>query len=166
MLYEVITPAYSAGKRLAVGASLGFAALVARPDTAGTGGASLVGSLRASYAAGDRGLEPFVEFGGNLAGPRALWLDLGARWMWNPTLGRRDDGALHASPLFLGPELLAGLFARLGGRELTAPDGTVYSSSGGASPMLGAAFSVVYAISPSFQLEAQPFSLRWSYNFV
>jgi hypothetical protein len=44
---------------------------------------------------------------------------------------------------------------------VTAPDGTVYSGAGEAHPVLGAAFDLAYALSPSFQLEAQLGNLRW-----
>lgn len=155
-----VWPAYSGGKRGFFGVNLGFAAAAARPAPAAGNGASMVGAIRGGYAAGDAGIEPFAELGGNLVGPRALWIAAGARWMLSPTTKRGSDGLLRGVPFFLGPELVVGAFIRLGG-ESTGPDGTVYSSSSSANAVLGAAFDLAYALSPSVQLEAQLGNLRW-----
>jgi len=155
-----VWPAYSGGHRFALGAALGFGLPVVQPEKAAGGGAALVGAVRAAYAVGDSGLEPFIELGGNLAGPRALWLSGGARWLFNPLKKRDQNGILHAQAVFLGPSLEAGMFLRLGS-EVTTPNGNTFSTSSQAYPALGASFDLVYALSPTFQLEARPLSLRW-----
>lgn len=160
-----IWPVYSGGNRGFIGAVLGFSVPAARPaarsSAARGSGASFVGALRGGYAVGDAGLEPFAELGGNLAGPRALWVNAGARWMFSPLVKRGNDGLLRGAPFFLGPELTAGVFVRLGGAEVTASDGTSYSAGAEAHPVLGAALDLAFALSRSFQLEAQLGNLRW-----
>jgi hypothetical protein len=140
---------------------VGMSAPAARPATAIGSGASLTGALRGGYALGDLGFEPFAEFGGNLVGPKALWLNAGARWMFSPFLKRGSDGLRRGVPLFIGPEVSGGVFVRLGGGDVKAPTGTSYSASASARPELGAAIDVAYALSRSFQLEAQLGNLRW-----
>jgi hypothetical protein len=156
-----VWPAYSGGKRGLVSVGLGFSAPAARPGAAKGSGSSFVSALRAGYAIGDAGIEPFAEFGGNLAGPRALWLNAGARWMFSPFLKRGNDGLRRGLPLFIGPELTAGLFVRLGTSGVTAKDGTTYSAGADAHPVLGLALDGAFALSRSFQLEAQLGNLRW-----
>jgi hypothetical protein len=156
-----VWPAYSGGHRGLAGATLGLAIPAARPGAATGSGASFVGALRLGYAAGAAGLEPFAELGGNLFGPRALWLNAGARWMLHPLRKRGSDGLLRGVPFFIGPELSAGVFVRLGGSHVTATDGSSYSSSAEAHPALFASLAVAFALSPSFQLEAGLGNLRW-----
>jgi hypothetical protein len=160
-----VWPAYSGGNRPFFGALVGVAGPVARPFVPGAkvsvgSGASMVGGLRGGYALADFGLELFGDFGGNLSGPKALWLDAGARWMWSPLLKKGSDG-MRSSPLFIGPELLFGMFVRLPGAEITGVSGASYSAPTEVHPMLGAAIDVAYALSPSIQLEAQLGNLRW-----
>jgi hypothetical protein len=156
-----VWPAYSGGKRGLVNVVLGFSAAAARPGAAKGSGSAFVGALRAGYAVGDAGIAPFAELGGNLSGPRALWVNAGARWMFSPFLKRGNDGLRRGLPLFLGPELTAGMFVRLGSSDVTAPDGTSYSAGADVHPVLGASLDVAFALSRSFQLEAQLGNLRW-----
>jgi hypothetical protein len=156
-----VWPAYSAGNRAFIGAVVGASVPAARPSGASGSGASFTGALRGGYAIGDSGFEPFAELGANLVGPQALWVAGGARFLWNPTLNRSSDGGLRGGPLFLGPEALVGAFVRLPGASVTAPDGTTYSGTADAHPVLGAAFDLALALSPSFQLEAELGNLRW-----
>ncbi len=156
-----VWPAYSGGNRGFFGAVLGFSLPAARPGAASGSGGSLTGAFRGGYAIGDSGFEPFAEVGGNLVGPPAIWVSGGARFLFSPTLARGSDGGLRGGSFFLGPEASVGAFVRLAGPDVTAENGTVYSGAGEAHPVLGAAFDLVYALSPSFQLEAQLGNLRW-----
>jgi hypothetical protein len=161
-----VWPPYSGGRRGFVGAVAGFAMPVVRPALpAGvkrTGsGASMVGALRGGYAAGDRGLEPYAEFGANLFGPRALWLSAGARWMLAPALKRGPDGVLEGVPFYLGPNLAVGGFFQLGSSGVVADDGHTYSTGTTAHAILGASLDMAFALAPAFQLEASLGNLRW-----
>jgi hypothetical protein len=165
-----VWPPYSAGKRGFLSAVVGFAVPAVRPAPkpalpAGVtipSGASSVGAVRGGYAIGDLGFEPFAELGGNLSGPRALWICGGARWMFSPTLKRGPDGVLGGLPFFLGPEIVGGGFVQLGsGDEISTQTGGVYSSSATARGLLGAALNLSLALSPSLSLESQIGNLRW-----
>ncbi len=104
----------------------------------------------------------FAELGGNLSGPRALWIAAGARWMLSPTLKRGADGVLAGVPFFLGPEVVAGGFIQPGsGDEISSTNGAVYSSPAVARGLLGAALDLSLALSPAFSLESQVGNLRW-----
>src|SRR5262249_26278316 len=93
--------------------------------------------------------------GGNLFGPRALWINAGARWMLSPTLKRGADGVRAGAPFFLGPEIVGGAFIEL-------PVGTGdYSAPLVARGMLGASLDLAFALSPTFSLEARLGNLRW-----
>lgn len=140
---------------------VGFSLPAARPGVAAGSGGSFTGALRGGYAIGDSGFEPFAELGGNLVGPQALWIAGGARFLFSPSLARGSDGGLRGGPFFLGPELLIGAFVRLPGADVVGANGTIYSAKSDARPVLGAALDVAFAISPSFQLEAQLGNLRW-----
>ena len=154
-------PPYSGGKRGFVSAVAGFSVPVVRPGVAVGSGASFVGALRAGYAAGDLGFEPFVELGGNLVGPRALWVDAGARWMFSPTIKRGPDGVLGGVPFFIGPELLLGTFVELpSGTEISGNE--VYSAPASARFLGGLSLDLAFALSPSFSLESQLGNLRWA----
>jgi hypothetical protein len=160
-----VWPPYSGGKRGFVSAAVGFALPVVRPAPppgVTSSGISFVGALRGGYAVGDLGFEPFAELGGNLFGPRALWLDAGARWMLSPTLRRGPDGVLAGVPFFLGPELLVGAFILLPpGSKIDSVTETVYSSSSSARALLGASLDLSFALAPAFSLEAQLGNLRF-----
>jgi len=144
---------YSGSNHGFFGATLGFSAPVARPSGASGSGASFTGALRGGYAIGTSGFEPFVEFGGNLVGPQALWISGGARYMRGATFYKGIG-------LWIGPELLVGAFVRLSGADVTGPSGVVYSDSSEAHPVFGAAFDLAVDLSSSFQLEAQLGNLR------
>jgi hypothetical protein len=138
-------------------ADLGASVPVAHPPlpTANVGsGAALVGLLRAGCAVGDRGFEPFAELGGNLFGPRALWLAAGARWMLAPALRRGADGVLEGVPLFVGPRLSGGVFVELGSQATLSPGGLSYSAAAGARGLFSAALDAAYAVSSRVYLEA------------
>jgi hypothetical protein len=155
-----VWPPYSGGKRGFVAATVGFGLPAARPSApAGVStpsGAAFVGAVRAGYAVGDLGFEPFAEIGGNLFGPRALWLDLGARWMFSPALRRAADGVLEGVPFFLGPEVF-------GGGLIELPTGSgAFSAPATGRGMLGAALDAAFAISRTVSLEARLGDLRWS----
>lgn len=156
-----VWPAYSGGRRGFIGALIGASGPVVRPGAATGSGASFVGGLRAGYAVGDSGIEPFVDLGGNLFGPRALWIDAGARWMWSPTVKRGADGLLRGAPFFLGPAVTAGALVQLGASSPVGAGGTSYTSPAEAHFALGASLDLVYALAPGFQLEASLGNLRW-----
>jgi hypothetical protein len=155
-----VWPPYSGGKRGFVAATVGFGLPAARPappaGVSTSSGAAFVGAVRAGYAVGDLGFEPFAELGGNLFGPRALWLDVGARWMFAPAMHRGPDGVLGGVPFFLGPEVFAG-----GLIELPTGSGA-FSTPAAGRGMLGAALDAAFAISRSVSLEARLGDLRWS----
>ncbi|MGK4008563.1 hypothetical protein WMF31_38500 [Sorangium sp. So ce1036] len=157
---ERVWPAYSGGRRLAVTASLGAAVAAARLEGASGSAASLVGAARISYAVADRGLELFAGGGGNLVGPGAGWLEGGARLLLTPSL-TPEGGAYRASPLHVGPSLLAGAFFRSGGGEVVRPGGATYRGDLEVHPVLGASLDVVLGLSRSAQLEAHLGNLRW-----
>jgi hypothetical protein len=149
---------YSGGKRGFFAASIGFGMPAARPTPppgVTSSGAAFVGGVRAGYAVGDLGFEPFAELGGNLAGPHALWVDAGARWMLSPTMRRGKDGVLGGVPFFMGPEIVVGAFV-----ELPSTSGN-YSTPATARAHLGLGLDLAFALSQSFSLEARLGNLRW-----
>ncbi|MFO0756373.1 MAG: hypothetical protein U0359_07775 [Byssovorax sp.] len=160
-----VWPAYSGGNRPFVGALVGVAGPVARPFVPGANvsvgsGASFVGGFRGGYAITDLGLEIFGDFGGNLFGPKALWLDAGARYMWGPLVKKASDG-MRGTPLFFGPSLSFGMFVRLPSEEIAGVSGQSYSAPAEVHPVLGASIDVAYALSRSLQLGAELGNLRW-----
>jgi hypothetical protein len=156
-----VWPPYSGGKRGFVSALVGVSLPVVRPGVAVGSGASFVGALRAGYAAGDLGFEPFAELGGNLFGPKALWVDAGARWMLSPTLKRGADGVREGAPFFIGPEILAGAFVELpSGTQISTTNNGVFSAPASGRFLLGAALDLSFALSPNFSLESQLGNLR------
>jgi hypothetical protein len=120
-----------------------------------------VGAARGGYAFGDSGLEAFGEIGGNLFGPQAMWIDAGARWLWNPMRRRGGDGVLHAGPLFLGPEADLGVFLRFPGPSVVGDNGVSYQGSTAANATLGLSLDLVVPVTRSFALEAKVGNLRW-----
>ena len=124
-------PAYG-GHRGFLVASSGLWAPVARPASAGKdvgNGTSFVVLVRGGYAIGDLGLEPFAELGWNLFGPPALWLAGGARWMFAPLLQRGADGIFRVVPVYVGPQVSAGMFVELGGQTVLPQSGVSYGAS-------------------------------------
>jgi hypothetical protein len=158
-----VWPPYSAGRRGFVSAITGFGIPVARPapppGVTLPSGAAFTGGIRGGYAIGDLGFEPFAELGGNMAGPRALWIGGGARWMFAPALKRGADGVLAGFPFYIGPEVNLGGFIKLGSPD-TIGNGGVYSASASGHFMVGAALDMAIALSPSFALETQLGNLR------
>jgi hypothetical protein len=154
-----VWPPYSGGRRGFLSAIGGFSLPAVRPGlpagTPSSSGISFVGAVRGGFAAGDHGLEPFAELGGNLAGPGVVWVAAGVRWMPSPTLKRGADGVLAGVPFFLGPEVLGGAFIQL-------PLGSgAYSSPAVARGLLGFALAASFALAPAFSLEAQLGNVRW-----
>lgn len=158
---EDVWPPYAAGRRGFLSAMLGGSGAVLRPSAAAGSGAAFVGLVRGGYAVGDGGLELLAELGGNLVGPRALFVDAGARWLFTPSLHRGDDGVLRGLALHVGPELTAGAFVRLPPPDVTDVAGVVYSGSASAHFTVGLAVDVVVALSPALRLEAGLGNLRW-----
>jgi hypothetical protein len=159
-----VWPVYSGGKRGFVHAGLGFSLPALQPSVGNTTlprTTSVTGSLRGGYAVTDLGLELFADFGGNLRGPHALWLDVGARWMFAPAMSRGPDGVRAGVPFYFGPELLFGGFFQLGSNAIDPKTLTSYSVGGASHPMVGLGLDLAYAIAPSFQIEANLGNLRW-----
>jgi hypothetical protein len=158
-----VWPPYSGGRRGFLSAIVGVAAPAVRPappaGVSSSSGVSFVGALRGGVALGDLGFEPFVELGGNLAGAEVLWIGVGARWMFSPTLKRGSDGVLAGAPFFLGPEVLGGGFIHL--PTSTTVGNFTYSAPAVTQGLLGAALDLSFALSPALAFEAQLGNLRW-----
>lgn len=155
-------PPYSAGRTVGLGARLGVSAGALRPEGASGSSASLVGAVRAAFAVGASGFEPLVELGGNLAGPRALWIEGGARLMLTPLLRRSDDGKRWEGPPFhVGPELALGAFVRLPPDDVVEVGGATYSGSAEAAFSLRASLAATLDVSRSVRLDASLGDLRW-----
>jgi hypothetical protein len=157
---EDVWPPYAAGRRFFVGVGQGFSIAAARPGPAAGDAWSIVGHARAGYAVGDLGIELFAQLGGNLVGPRAIWIEGGARWMLTPSL-HRSGGMLRGLSFHMGPELTVGAFGRLAGPDVTAPDGTTYESESSFHPTVGVALGMALQMSPLFQVEGQIGNFRW-----
>jgi hypothetical protein len=159
-----VWPPYSGGKRGFIRAGLGFSLPAVQPTVGGTTlprTVAVTGAARGGVALTDLGLELFADLGGNLKGTRALWLDVGARWMFAPAMSRGPDGVRSGVPFFLGPELLFGGFFQLGSSSIDPMTLKPYSVGGASHPMLGLGLDLAYAIAPSFQLEVGLGNLRW-----
>ena len=158
-----VWPPYSAGNRGFVTAAQGFAVAAARPGAANGSPWSIVAHARGGYALGDAGIEAFAQIGGNLVGPRALWVDLGIRWMFTPSLHRLGGGSgpFRALSFHMGPELTLGAFMRLAEPDVEGPDGTLYEGTTTAHPALGVALGMALQMTPHIQLEGQIGNLRW-----
>jgi hypothetical protein len=157
---EDVWPAYAANRRVFVTAAQGFSVAATTPSGAQGGASSIVGHLRAGYALGDDGLELFGQLGGNLFGPRALWIEAGGRWMFTPSLhAQPPSGDYYALSFHIGPELTLGPLVRLP-TKLVAETAD-YEGSAEAHFTLGAALDMVLAITPAFRLEAQVGNFRW-----
>jgi hypothetical protein len=156
---ERVWPAYSAGRRIYLAAAQGFSFAAARPGDASGGAGAIVGLLRGGYAPGDSGLEVFGELGGNLFGPRALWIQAGGRWMVTPSVHRGADGVLRAGSFHVGPELTIGAFVRLPS-DVAGDSGATYETSADVHPIFGGALDMALSFSPALQLEAHLGNLR------
>ncbi len=153
-------PAYSLGKRGFLSLATGFSVPLLRPaPPAGVPEApalaSWTGALRGGYAITDVGLELFGALGGNLTGPRALHVDVGARFLFTPVLGADRRGvAFH-----VGPAAWVGPFFRIPETPLDG-SGSVYQVGGGAYFQGGVAAELSALFTPWFLLEARPVELR------
>jgi len=158
-----VWPPYSAGRRWFVTVGQGFSVAAVRPAGAAGSSGSIVAHARGGYALGDAGFELLGQIGGNLAGPRALWLEVGGRWMLTPSvhaIDKANPNSLHGLAFHIGPELTLGGFLRLAGPDVT--EGTTrYSSSTTGHFTMGAALDMILSITPSFQVEAQVGDFRW-----
>ncbi|WP_394845847.1 hypothetical protein LZC95_00090 [Pendulispora brunnea] len=103
---------YGEGRPVAVGAGLGFLSAFVRPDNAQGTATSLFLSGSIGYALEQvlPGLELRADFGGALAGPKALMLEGGARYMRTVVPSLR---------IYAGPEAEIGAFFTLGGNKTT-----------------------------------------------
>ncbi|WP_394835308.1 hypothetical protein LVJ94_00085 [Pendulispora rubella] len=108
---EAVKP-YGEGRPLAVGAGLGFLSAFVRPDNAQGTATSLFLSGSLGYALEQvlPGLELRADFGGALAGPKALLFEGGARYMRTVVPSLR---------MYAGPEAEIGAFFTLGGNKTT-----------------------------------------------
>ncbi|EYF03625.1 hypothetical protein [Chondromyces apiculatus] len=154
-----VWPPYSGGKPFGLSALIGFSHATTRPEGAiGSASAALV-SLRASYAFAGT-FEPFVQFGSNLSGPGAVWVEGGARYLFTPGLHMGPKG-LEGMALHFGLEATAGAFIRPGQSDLEGPSDVRYERSLQAGFTMSAAGTVIVGISPGLQLEAQVGNLRF-----
>ena len=156
---EDVWPPYSTGRRGFGAAMQGISIAADRPSGARGDAWAIVGQARGGYAFGDAGLEGFAQVGGNLVGPRALWTELGLRWMMTPSV-HRVGSSLHAASFHVGPEITAGGFFRFPGSG-TSTAGTTVSASSDARLTLGATLSMALSATPWLQLDAQLGNLRW-----
>jgi hypothetical protein len=158
---ETVWPPYSAGRPGFVSVVLGGSGAVVRPSAASGSAAAFTGAIRGGYAIGDAGLELLGELGGNLVGPRALFVDAGARWLFTPSLHRGEDGVFRGLALHVGPEVALGAFVRLPPPDVTGPNGVVYSGTTTANFTAKLALDLVVPITPWFRVEGGLPELRW-----
>lgn len=157
---QTVWPPYTAGKPVFLSALIGFSSAASSSSRATGSAAAFVGALRGGYAIGESGLELFAGLSGNLAGPSALWIDLGGRWLFSPTVKAAPDGRKEGFAFHVGPELLLGPFVRLGS-TVTAPNGVTYEGRSTTHFSFGAALDLVLALSPALRIDAQLGNLRF-----
>lgn len=153
-----VWPPYSAGNPFIVGVAQGFSVAAVTPSGASGDRASIVGLVRGGYAPTDLGLEAMAELGGNLFGPRALFVDLAVRWMLTPSVLFDDDrygGSFH-----MGPRIYGGAFVRFG-ETVTGPGGQSFSSDTTTHPMLGGTIDMALQATPELGVEGSVGDLRW-----
>jgi len=153
-----VFPPYSGGKRIYLSVLIGFSTAASTPGDAKGGASAFVGVQRLGYAIGDRGLEVFAGIAGNLAGPGALWFDLGGRWMFSPLVKTNAKGQRESLDLHVGPEVFLGPFRRLGS-TINAP-GVTYEAEGSTHFAFGASLDVALGVTPALKLEAALGNLR------
>ncbi len=158
---EIVWPPYAAGRRGFLAVMVGGSGAVLRPEAAAGSAAAFVGQVRGGYAVGDAGLELIGSLGGNLVGPRALFVEAGARFLFTPSLHRGADGLLRGLSLHVGPELTAGAFVRLPPPDVTDASGAVYSGSASAHFTGAVALDLVVAVTPALRFEGGLPQLRW-----
>ncbi|MFO0612424.1 MAG: hypothetical protein U0414_07545 [Polyangiaceae bacterium] len=146
---------YGGGRMGFLTAGLGVDGLVVTPADTRGGAASFVGVIRGGVAILDTGLEPYAQLGGHLAGPSAVWLEVGIRWMGIAIL--HDVGGIG---LHLGPSLHGGLFI-LPGSTSVAPDGNTYSTPTDATGTIALSLDGALRIAERVQLDAHLGELRW-----
>ena len=157
---KAVWPPYTAGKPVFLSVLIGASGAASSPGRASGGSGAFVGGVRGGYAIGESGLELFAGLAGNLAGPPALWIDLGGRWLFSPVVKRLPDGRKDGFSFHVGPEPFLGPFVRLGS-TLTAPNGVTYEGRSTGHFSIGAALDVVLGISPSLRIDAQLGNLRF-----
>ncbi|WP_170228759.1 hypothetical protein [Polyangium fumosum] len=157
---QTVWPPYAAGKPVFLSALIGFSAAASSGSRATGGAGAFVGALRGGYAIGESGLELFAGLAGNLAGPPALWIDLGGRWLFSPTVNTAPDGRKEGFSFHVGPELFLGPFVRLGS-TLTAPNGVTYEGRSTGHFSIGGALDLVVGLSPALRIDAQLGNLRF-----
>jgi hypothetical protein len=147
---------YGGGHVGFIAAGLGVDGLVVRPKTARGSAAGFVGLIRGGAEILDTGLEPYAQLGGNMAGPSAVWVEAGIRWMGLPILHEKDGIGLH-----LGPSVHGGVFI-VPGHTTTAPDGTSYSSSAQATGTIAGSVDVGLRVADRVQIDAQLGEVRFA----
>lgn len=146
---------YGGGRMGFISAGFGVDGLVVTPSDAKGGAASFVGVLRGGVAILDTGLEPYAQLGGHLAGPSAVWLEVGVRWMGIAIL--KDVGGVG---LHLGPSLHGGLFI-LPGSTSAASNGASYTTPTDVTGTLALSLDGALRIAERVQLDAHLGELRW-----
>ncbi|MRG94724.1 hypothetical protein GF068_22790 [Polyangium spumosum] len=157
---KAVWPPYTAGKPVFLTALLGVSGAASSPGgAAGSSGAFAFG-VRGGYAIGASGLELFAGLAGNVAGPPALWVDVGGRWLFSPMIRTAPDGRKEGFSFHVGPELFLGPFVRLGS-TVTAPNGVTYEGRSTGHFSIGAALDLVFGITPSLRIDTQLGNLRF-----
>lgn len=146
---------YGGGRLGFLTAGIGVDGLVVTPDDSRGGAASFVGVIRGGVAILDTGLEPYAQLGGHLAGPGAVWLEVGLRWMGIPILNSVGGVGLH-----LGPSLHGGVFI-LPGSTTVAPDGQSFSTPTSATGTIALSLDGALRIAERVQLDAHLGEIRW-----
>ena len=147
---------YGGGHVGFIAAGLGVDGLVVRPKTARGSAAGFVGLIRGGAEILDTGLEPYAQLGGNMAGPSAVWVEAGIRWMGLPILHEKDGIGLH-----LGPSVHGGVF-NVPGHTTTAAGGISYSSSAQATGTIAGSVDVALRVADRVQIDAQLGEVRFA----
>lgn len=145
---------YGGGRMGFITAGFGVDGLVVTPADAQGGAASFVGVIRGGVAILDTGLEPYAQLGGHLAGPPAVWLEVGVRWMGIAIL--KDVGGVG---LHLGPSLHGGLFILPGSTSVLG--GASYTTPTDVTGTLALSLDGALRIAERVQLDAHLGELRW-----
>lgn len=154
-----VWPAYG-NKRVMLAALQGFSVPAVKPKGATGSGFAMVIDARGGTTIGDRGFEIFADLGGNAFGPKAIFLDGGARWMFTPSMHRMGDH-YAAGSWFVGPEIDLGAFFELPPPAVTLSNGTTLSASTNTRFVVGGSIDFVLAASKTFALDASIGNLRF-----
>ncbi len=127
-----------------------------RPSTAHGSAASLVGVIRGGAEILDTGIEPYAQLGGHMAGPAAVWLEAGVRWMGIPILHEKGGIGLH-----LGPSVHGGVFIQPG-HSTVVSSSTTYTTPTQATGTIAGAFDAALRIFDRVQIDAQLGEVRYA----